>query len=164
MGETSMRRDVLTRFKSGKDHPLYKHGLYRSRLYGIWSNMKTRCFTETCRPYPDYGGRGITVCDEWKNDFMSFYNWAMSHGYSDDLSIDRIDNNGNYSPDNCRWTNKTVQSKNRRSCRLITYKGETKCLADWGRDLGIDRRTLSIRLFKNKWPVEKAFTTPVKGR
>lgn len=164
MNENSVRADILTRFKSGTDHPFYKHGLYKSRLYGIWSNMKTRCFTKSYKLYPDYGGRGITVCDEWKNSFMNFYNWAMSNGYSDDLSIDRIDNNKGYYPDNCRWADKSTQSKNRRSTKNITYKGITKCLSEWSKELGIDRRTLNTRIYKYGWSIEKAFNTPVNRR
>jgi hypothetical protein len=102
-----------------------KHGLFRTRLYNIWTNMKMRVYNPQHTNYKDYGGRGITICDEWKNDFMSFYNWAMSNGYSDELSIDRIDNNGNYEPNNCRWTTKTIQSRNQRIRKTNTsgYRG-----------------------------------------
>ena len=90
------------------------HGLGYTRLYNIWSMMKDRTLNLKHRVYHNYGGRGITICDEWKNDFMSFYNWAMSNGYSDELSIDRIDNNGNYEPSNCRWVTYTIQNRNQR--------------------------------------------------
>ena len=101
------------------------HGLTETRLYRVWLNMKDRVFNIKHKQYNDYGGRGITICDEWKNDFMSFYNWAMSNVYSDDLSIDRIDNNGNYCPENCRWTTPTLQMRNQRKRRDNTsgYKG-----------------------------------------
>ena len=87
-----------------------------TRLYGIWASIKDRTLNLKTRRFTDYGGRGITICDEWKNDFMPFYNWAMSNGYEENkgLSIDRINNDGNYEPDNCRWTTKTIQGRNQR--------------------------------------------------
>ena len=91
-----------------------KHGLYKSKLYRIWRNIKDRVLNPKKERYINYGGRGITICEEWKNDFMSFYNWAMGNGYSDELSIDRIDNDGNYCPENCRWTTPTIQARNQR--------------------------------------------------
>lgn len=80
---------------------------YDKRLFSIYLSMKYRCYNTTCRAYKNYGGRGIIVCDEWKNDFNNFYNWAMANGYKDDLTIDRIDNDGNYEPNNCRWITKS---------------------------------------------------------
>ena len=90
------------------------HGLTHTRLYKIWRHIKSRTLNLKHKDYNDYGGRGITICDEWKNDFKSFYDWAMSNGYSDKLSIDRIDNEGNYEPSNCRWVTRTIQSRNQR--------------------------------------------------
>ena len=102
-----------------------KHNLTYTRLYEIWRNIKTRTLNPNFKQYNDYGGRGITICEEWKNDFMPFYNWAMLNGYSDELSIDRIDNNGNYCPENCRWTTQTIQTRNQRIYKNNTsgYKG-----------------------------------------
>ena len=91
-----------------------RHGKRGSRLYIIWSSMKTRCYNGKSRAYKWYGGRGIKICDEWLNDFQAFYDWAMANGYKDDLTIDRIDVNGNYEPSNCRWITISEQQKNKR--------------------------------------------------
>ena len=91
-----------------------KHNLVGTKLYNVWKDIKRRTLNPKFKYYLDYGGRGITICDDWKNDVKSFYDWAMSKGYSDDLSLDRIDNDGGYSPENCRWTTRTVQSRNTR--------------------------------------------------
>ena len=104
-----------------------KHGLKGTRLYTIWVDIKKRTLNPKNKRYIDYGGRGITICEEWKNDFMPFYDWAMSNGYEENkgLSIDRIDNDGGYSPENCRWTTKTIQTRNQRIKKNNTsgYKG-----------------------------------------
>ncbi len=101
------------------------HGLIETRLYRIWASIKDRTLNINTKDFNDYGGRGITICDEWKKDFKSFYDWAMSNGYSDELSIDRIDNDGNYYPENCRWTTRIIQGRNRRIKKNNTsgYKG-----------------------------------------
>jgi hypothetical protein len=105
-----------------------KHGLYKTRLYRIYNNMKARCYRKSHPNYYRYGGRGITMCDEWKNDFMSFYNWSMANGYADDLTVDREDNDGGYGPDNCRWVSRLVngQNKGKKGCNTSGYKGVLK--------------------------------------
>lgn len=107
------------------------HGQSHTRLHNIWLDIKKRCNSVTNQAYERYGGRGIQVCKEWMEDYMNFYNWAVSHGYNENLSIDRIDNNGNYEPNNCRWTTKKQQANNRRTNVYITKDGITKTLAEW---------------------------------
>lgn len=137
------------------------HGKTKTRLYRIWARMKNRCYCKNNSAYSDYGGRGIIVCDEWRNDFDAFYDWAISHGYKDNLSIDRIDCNGNYEPDNCRWSTSEVQNNNKRNNDYIEYNNETHTLAEWGKILGIRRATLWARIYNYNWSIDRAFTEPV---
>ena len=154
----------LTESRAGENNSHYKHGGKGTRLYNIWCGMKNRCYNNKDAHYPRWGGRGITVCSEWLLDFDNFRKWAISNGYSDNLSIDRIDNDGNYCPDNCRWIPMSEQNNNQRSNRLITYKGQTMNLKKWSDKLGINYGTLLSRLDESKWSIEKAFETPVKAR
>lgn len=134
------------------------HGGTNTRLYKIWKHMRTRCKNPNDLTYNDYGGRGITICNEW-DDFEEFRNWSLEHGYTDDLSIDRVDYNGNYCPDNCRWTDALTQANNTRRNHLITCNGETRTMAEWARITGISYHKLKDRLNKCKWSAEKALTT-----
>jgi hypothetical protein len=122
------------------------HGKSKTRLYGIWSAMKARCSVKNHQSYGNYGGRGISVCDEWFHDFLPFHDWAIFNGYNDKLTIERINNNGDYCPENCRWATRREQLRNKRTSRNITYRGETLLLEDWARKLGIKANTLIYRL------------------
>lgn len=132
-----------------------RHNKCNTRLYSIWASMKTRCYNSNHEAYARYGGRGIVVCDEWRNDFMSFYNWALSHGYNDTLTIDRIDNNKGYEPNNCRWATRKQQARNLRNNKNITINGETRCLTEWCNILGLNYYTVWERL-NYGWSVKKA--------
>lgn len=131
------------------------HGKHGSRLYTIWQAMKDRCYNINFKRYKDYGGRGIKVCDEWLNDFQAFYDWAMTNGYGDTLTIDRSDNNGNYDPNNCRFITLKQQNRNRRSNVNVTINGTTKCLMEWCEILGVKYPTALYRIHHN-WGVERA--------
>lgn len=124
----------------------YRHGLANTRIYKIWVGMKKRCNNRKCKNYKDYGARGIQVCEEWSQNFTNFYNWAIENGYGENLSIDRVNVNGDYEPSNCRWVTQTEQTRNARSNVKITIKGQTKLLSEWARESGIDRRTISRRI------------------
>lgn len=145
----------------GNKHNLV-HGLSHSRIYNTYHSMKQRCYNPSHKSYHNYGGRGIKVCEEWLNDFQAFYDWSMSHGYSDDLTIDRKDNNGNYCPENCRWATYKEQSNNVRTNHIITYKDETHTLKEWSEILNINHNTLYRRINGMKWSIERAFETPVQ--
>lgn len=138
----------------------FTHGMHSTRLYGTWAKMKNRCLQQNCKSYPDYGGRGIQVCDEWKNDFMSFYHWSMANGYSDDLTIDRIDVNGDYSPDNCRWATPKEQNNNKRNSRYYWYQGRKRTISEWAEIFQIDRRTLDGRLNRG-YSFHDAISSPI---
>lgn len=135
------------------------------RLYRIWCGMIQRCYTPTVESYPLYGGRGITVCAEWRTDPMAFVDWAVSQNGSATLTLDRKDSNGPYSPENCRFLSVKEQARNRRSNLLLTYNGETKCLAEWCEVLGLKVGTVWSRLNRGR-AVAEAFqpAAPVAPR
>lgn len=137
--------------------------LGNKRLYNIWCGIKKRCNTKSAKDYKHYGARGITVCEEWGNSYKSFYDWATKNGYTDELTIDRIDNNKGYSPDNCRWATYKEQENNRRYNKSITYKGKTQNVKQWAEELGINYKTLWNRLFMYKWDTERAFNKKRKA-
>lgn len=146
------RNDVL--------NPNYKDGRKNTRLYRIYNNMKTRCYNENAQHYHRYGGRGIKICNEWLEDFSNFKKWSMENGYSNNLTIDRINNNGNYEPSNCRWVNIKTQANNTSSNVIITINDKTKTLTEWCTSIGISYKTVRDRL-KRGWNIEDALFKPV---
>ena len=132
------------------------HGLSKKRLYYEWVGMRQRCtYEKDTKEYANYGGRGITVCDLWMNDFLAFAKWALANGYKDNLTLDRVDNNRGYSPENCRWATVKQQSNNRRTNRILEYKGKRLTLTEWSEILGINKNTILSRL-RRGWSVEKS--------
>ncbi len=141
----SLRRGKSTGcIKCRKPH--YKHHLSYHPLYGVWHSMNQRCKNPNFSEYKNYGGRGISVCKEWETNFLSFYNWAISHGYRKGLSIDRIDNDKGYYPQNCRWITMKAQSYNKSSNHIIIFNGESKTLTEWAKAMGIKTNTLCMRI------------------
>ena len=145
-----------------------KHGESNTRLYNVWSDMKKRCYNTKNVDYKNYGGRGITVCDEWM-DFQNFYEWAIANGYDEtaprgQCTIDRINVDGNYEPENCRWVDRYIQMNNKRNNRILTYNGESHTLAEWCEIVNIPYNCLKSRLNKLHWSVEKTLTTPTRNK
>lgn len=132
------------------------HGMSNDKLYNVWRSMKSRCTLPSQKSYKDYGGRGITVCEEWVNDFVCFYEWSVDNGYKDGLTIDRIDNDGNYEPTNCKWSTRTEQQKNKRNTKLYTVFGIVGNKTELVRHFGISRTTLRRRI-ESGMSVEEAF-------
>lgn len=124
------------------------HGQSKDRFYQVWNGIKQRCYNPHNKNYHNYGGRGIEVCDEWRNNFQAFYNWSMENGYKDGLQIDRIDNNLGYSPNNCRWVDKFTNNNNRRNNILFSYNGVTQSLRAWCRYLNISYKTCMTRYYR----------------
>ena len=142
-----------------------RHGCHNHKLYGVWLNMKQRCRSNKPR-YKAWHGRGIKVCTLWASDFTAFEKWALLNGYEEHLTIDRIDVNGDYCPENCRWISKQEQAYNKTNTRYLTYKGETKCVAEWAlyaETLGIGKGTFRNRLYGLGWDIERALETEVKS-
>ena len=139
----------------GKKH--FTHGMTDSRLYRIYKHMLNRCNNPNDIRYTQYGGRGISICDEW-NTFEKFATWANNNGYQDTLSIDRIDVNKDYSPENCRWSTPYEQSCNKTNTRLVTFGGKTQCIAEWAKELNMPYKKL-WRRFNLGWDVKRALTT-----
>lgn len=125
------------------------------RLYNIYQNMKERCYNKNFKEYKHYGGRNIKICEEWQSDYRKFYEWSMNNGYNNNLTIDRINVDGDYEPKNCRWITRQEQAYNKRNSKYITYKGETKTLAEWSKELNMSQPKLRYRIMN--WDIEQAF-------
>ena len=141
-----------------------KHGMRHDPLYSRWCNMKSRCHNPQNKRHPNWGGRGITVCERWRNDFKAFYEDVSrlpnfgKKGYS----LNRIDNDGNYEPNNVEWANDKTQSNNKRNNHILTYNGKTQTIAQWAEEIGISPSTLYNRIITLHWSAEKALTEPIK--
>ena len=132
------------------------HGGYANdeSLFRVWCNIRKRCLSAKSHNYTDYGGRGITICEQWISDYTAFREWAVSNGYRKGLSIDRINVDGNYSPENCRWTNSVTQQNNRRCNINVTYQNQTHTLKEWSRIRDINYQTLYTR-YKLGWVIPR---------
>lgn len=149
----------LRKETTSKNHKI--HGKCKSKLYMVWRSMKDRCFREKSKQFKNYGGRGITVCDEWRNEYQSFEKWAIASGYREGLTIERIDNDKCYSPENCKWIPRSEQNKNRRTNHYLTYDGITKTLQEWADQIHINRCTLRAycKKYGDENAVQKAIET-----
>lgn len=137
------------------NHPI-EHGQAKTKLYHLFYGMKQRCYNPKHESYHRYGGRGITICDKWLNDYMSFYRWSMKNGYKPGLTIDRIDNDGNYEPDNCGWITQKEQTRNTSRNTKITIDGVTKLLIEWCELYGVNPATACYRI-KRGWNYSSVF-------
>jgi hypothetical protein len=142
------------------------HGKSQTRLYRVFMDMKTRCYNSKSKDYKNYGGRGITICKEWLQDYTSFEDWALKNGYDESAkkgvcTIDRINVNGNYEPSNCRWVSNKEQANNKTTNHYITYNGETKTISQWSSITGISKSVILNRLVRHKWSVKRALTEPI---
>lgn len=129
----------------------FKHGKAGTKLYSVWSSMIQRCTNPKASNYKRYGGRGIKICDEWRKNFISFYDWAIENDYNKGLSLDRINNDGNYEPSNCRWVTIKQQQNNMRTNHFVEYKGIKRTLSEWARILKVNRETLRYRINHNNF-------------
>ena len=130
-----------------------KHGMFGTRIYNIWAGFRRRCYDKKVDAYKWYGAKGITYCKEW-DKFENFYEWAKNNGYNDDLTIDRIDVNGNYCPENCRWIPIEEQARNKTSNTVVEYNGEKRCLSEWAEEYNINYETLLTRI-RRGFPFEE---------
>lgn len=139
------------------------HRLSKTPLYTIFHSMKGRCYNTNSASYKNYGGRGIKICEEWLNNFELFYHWAINNGWRKGLEIDRINVNGNYCPNNCRFVPRILNARNTTKNKPITYNGQTKCLSDWCHLLNMNYSTMYSRIIVKKLSPEEAFSIPTSS-
>lgn len=170
--ECGSKKAVLTAtLKSGRSSQckdcggvgVITHGCHNHSLYYIWNGMVSRCHKEESCGYEWYGLRGITVCDEWRHNFITFYDWCMENGYRKELQIDRRNNDSGYSPENCRWVSRSTNMRNTRQNRMITYNEETRCATEWAEIHGLPANVVRNRLHSG-WNEIDAITEPVLER
>ncbi len=142
----------------------HRHGYSHTRIDNIYKSMIDRCFNPHNIKYPSYGAKGIVVCEEWRNDKKAFFEWAFSHGYREDLTIDRIDSLKGYSPENCRWVDYIVQNNHRKSNRFEEIDGVIHTVAEWSRISGIAQTTIGYRLRKGWNPKDAVFKPVLTGK
>ena len=157
-----IRKEMFLIHRNNNGTSVYPKEATDSKLYKIWNSIKCRCYTISSGAYFKYGAKGIRMCDEWKNDFMAFYNWALANGYSDELTIDRIDYRGNYEPSNCRWADIRTQANNKSNVRKYEYNDELHTMTEWSEIMNINYGALWERLNVLGWSIEKALTAPVR--
>ena len=163
----NLRSGEVTSCGCAKDSRWLKtHGFSSERLYHIWCDIKDRCYNENNNRYQHYGGKNIHMCDEWLHDYLAFRTWMIEHGYNanakyGESTIDRIDVNGGYCPENCRVVNMITQNRNRTNTLMYTYHGETKSLPEWAEQYGLKYSTLRARIEVHHWDIETALLTPV---
>lgn len=140
------------------------HGKSKTFIYRVYTHMRGRCCCQTDARYSFYGGRGIKVCEEWLNDFQAFYDWAITNGYQKGLTIDRIDNDGDYEPSNCRWATVKVQANNKSNNHFLEHDGERLTIAQWSDKTGISQDAIERRINLRNWSIERTLTTPMRIR
>lgn len=143
-------------------HGFLTHNEPDPRIYSIWNCMKTRCYNPRRKDYEQYCKRGIIVCDEWKDNFQNFYEWAIHNGYADNLTLDRIDPNGNYCPENCRWATVDEQANNKRNTHYVEWNGEKYTISQLAKKYNIPSHILRGRIVQCGWDAQRALTAPIK--
>jgi len=159
---SSLVRGLTTSCGCWRKNANKTHGLTKSPVYNSFMMMHERCYNPSEKSYHNYGGRGIKICKEWRNNITAFHKWAMVNGYKKGLQIDRIDNDGNYEPSNCRWVTHRQQCNNKRNNHFIEHNGELLTIAQWARKLNIQYTTLYRWLGKNNWDLS-SLTPTQKG-
>lgn len=161
-----LQREKSAEYNSTRERKVI-YGDSRERIHNIWYLIKYRCEDETSPTYRHYGGRGIKMCQEWSDGidgYWKFKTWSLDNGYADNLTIDRIDNDGCYSPENCRWVDHSVQGNNKRNNIILEYDGREQTLSQWARELGVPMKSLHRRIRGLGWDVERAFTQPYRNQ